>query len=76
MALLALAEQVEAERVVGLLLELELAAVLEEVLELVRLVLAERIEGSFHLFFLDQRVFCGFVFTVQTLPGQRSAQEI
>jgi hypothetical protein len=76
MARKAVFEQADALLVVGLLLELEGSAVFHELLELVRVTLAELSQGGFNLLLLDGSVFFIFRSAGKALPGQCSLQKV
>ena len=65
-----------AKPVVGLLLELELSAVLHELLELVRVTAAELLERQLDLLLLDSCVLFILGSTWESLPGELALEEV
>lgn len=63
-------EQLHAILVVGFLLELQIATISHELVEFLRLALAEVFEGHLELFLLDIQVLLILVFARQTLPRE------
>ncbi len=69
-------EELDDVVVVGVLCELELAAVLHELLELGRVTVAEVVERRLYLLFFDVVVLLVLAATGQPLPGKTAAEEV
>ena len=72
----AILEKSDARAIVGLLLKLELAAVLHELAELVRVTAAKFFKTGLNLLFLDVVVLLVFAATGKALPRQRAFDEV
>ena len=76
MTVKALLEKTNHELVVRILFKLQLSAVLHELLEFYRVTLAQLLERSLDLLFLDIIILVVLVAAWETLPRQTPPQEI
>ena len=69
-------KQADDVSVIGVLRETKSSAVMHELSEFLRLVLAQFVDGGFLLLFLDSGVLLGFGSAGQALPWERALQEV